>query len=300
MGPWTHNLGDNHPGEMIFPTNAKSDPWSSKIFEAMFAERLLGLTQYGNYRTMPNVTYYIMGDLSQSSLTWNTWATAADWPIAHTNRTLYFQSDETMSTSVTSSARNYTFIFDPHNPLSTVGGANLDSDNRGPYMQNTVESGRTDLLQFNYAITDPFLVTGRIWAHLYVTSNCTDTDFTAKLMDVYPNGMAYLLNDGIIRMRYRNGLNTAQFMDGSNKTVYDAWVDLWSTSYVLNSGHTLRISISSSNYPRFDVNPNTGAIITPVNAATSMYTAQNSLIVSSSYQSAIFLPIPTTIPNFIG
>lgn len=299
MGPWTHDLGNNKPGHMIFPLNAKSDPWSSKIFEAMYAESLLGLTQYGNYRTMPNVTYYVMGDLSTNSTSWNRWATAETWPLPYTNRSLYFQPNGTMATTPATTNRNYTYLYDPRLPIATAGGANLNPNNRGPFVQNNVETGKTDLLQFEYAVTEPLLVTGRISVHLFVVSNCTDTDFTAKLMDVYPNGTSYILNDGIVRMRFRDGLNHEKFMDGSNQTVYDAWIDLWSTSYVFNTGHTIRVSISSSNYPRFDVNPNTGLAIKPVNASTTVNIAQNSLVISNIYPSRIILPVPTSSPNFV-
>jgi predicted acyl esterase len=298
MGPWTHDLGNNIPGELAFPTNAKSDPWSNRIFEAMFAERLLNLTGYGDYRTMPNVTYYVMGDTGATSPFWNHWATADQWPIPYINQTLYFQPDTSMNTTLAASDRNYTYVFDPRDPVDTVGGANLMVNNRGPFDQRAVEGGRTDILRFDYPVATPLLVTGRIWAHLFITSNCTDTDFTVKLMDVYPDSTAWLLCDGIVRMRYRDGMAVEQFLDGTNQTVYEAWVDLWSTSYSFNAGHTLRISVSSSNYPRFDVNPNTGASIEPVDETTEIHTAQNTVLVSSAYPSGVILPVPIATPVY--
>ncbi len=298
MGPWTHDLGNSNPGELHFPSNAQGDPSSSQIFEAMFAERLLGRTEYGDYRTMPNVTYYVMGDTGETSTLWNHWATADQWPIPYSNKTLFFQPDTSMTNVNASSARNYTYIFDPRDPVTTVGGANLMTNNRGPFDQRAVELTRTDILRFDYPVTAPFLVTGRIWAHLFITSNCTDTDFTVKLMDVDSDG-AWLLCDGVIRMRYRDGMVSEKLMNGSNQTVYEAWVDLWSTSYCFNVGHTLRISVSSSNYPRFDVNPNTGAPILPVNETTTMYTAQNTVLVSPAYQSGLILPVPTAAPFYV-
>jgi predicted acyl esterase len=299
MGPWTHDLGNNKPGNLLFPTNAKSDPTSGRLFEAMFAERLLNTTAYGDYRTMPNVTYYVMGDTHVQSALWNRWATADGWPIPHTNRTLYFQANSSLAVASPTDAKNFTYLFDPKNPVATLGGANLRTDNRGSFDQREIETGRSDILHFDYPVTEPFLFTGNLWAHLFVTSNCTDTDFTVKLMDVAPDGSAWLLCDGIVRMRYREGMAQELFLDGSNQTVYDAWVDLWSTSYYFNTGHTLRVAVSSSNYPRFDVNPNTGGRIQPVDSNTPVKIAQNSVIVSAVYPSAIILPIPNQLPNYV-
>lgn len=299
MGPWTHTLSSQNAGELQYPTNAKSDPTSENLFQGMFAEKLLGTTQYGDYRTMANVTYYVMGDLTTNSTQWNRWATADAWPIPATNTTLYLASNSTISLTKSAEAKNFTYIFDPHNPIDTKGGANLNSDNRGPKDQRNVESNRADLIYFNSTITSPFTITGRIWAHLYITSNCTDTDFTVKLTDTYPDGRNMLICDGILRMRSREGQDKVVFMDGSGTTVYEAWIDLWSTSYVFNTGHTLSIGISSSNYPRFDVNPNTGGTIMPFNSTTPANYAKNSVVISNDYPSSLILPVPTTAPHFV-
>ena len=299
MGPWTHELDSNVSGNLVFPDNAKTDPWSSKIFEAMFAEQLLGRTDVGDYRTMPNVTYYVMGDTLEASPLWNKWAISDNWPIEHNNQAYYLQADGTLGTSIPSESNNFSYNFDPSNPVTTLGGANLVTNNRGSFDQSSVENGRSDMLHFEIPITEPLLVTGQITANLFVTSDCVDTDFTVKLMDVYPDGSSWIIADGIVRMRYRDGMSEELFMDGSDETIYEAMVDLWSTSYYFNEGHTLRISISSSNYPRFDVNPNTGATITPVTTATPYNIAHNTIVVSSAYPSALILPIPTSSPNYI-
>ena len=142
-------------------------------------------------------------------------------------------------------------------------------------------------------------MTGRIFGHVYVLSNCTDTDFTVKLCDVYPDGRSMLIADGILRMRYREGRDQEVFMDESGSTVYEAYIDLWSTSYVFNAGHRIHVSISSSNYPRFDVNPNTGEKVEPFITGDDFYYANNSLVISPDYPSSIVFPIPIDAPNFI-
>ena len=299
MGPWTHNLDFNEQGEFIFPDNANSDPNTDEIFEAMFGNKLLGRENLGDYRTMSNVTYYVMGELNTTSDSWNRWAESPNWPIDRNDINYYLHSDGSIATTSQSSLSVQSFLFDPTDPVVTVGGANLVGNNRGPFDQTEVEDSRTDILKFDMGISTPLLVTGRISVKLFIKSNCTDTDFTAKLIDIYPEGTQVLLNDGIARMRYREGLDHHAFMDGSGNTVYEINIDLWSTSHVFNTGHTLRLSISSSNYPRFDVNVNTGDTVEPVDETTAYKIANNSIVISDTYQSALILPIPISTPDFI-
>lgn len=299
MGPWTHALNSRNAGELTYPENAESDPYSNDIFEAMFAEKLLDITEFGDYRTFPNVTYYMMGDIDESSNEWNNWAEASDWPLPYTNKTLYFHENNTLQNVVPTSTSEKSFLYDPADPVDTLGGANLMSDNRGPFDQRPVEQNREDIVSFTYEITEPLLITGRIWGHLYITSNCTDTDFTVKLCDIYPDGREMLISDGIIRMRHRRGQDKAELMDGSKSTVYEAYVDLWSTAYVFNEGHQLKISVSSSNYPRFAPNLNTGEAIKYYDTDNTYNIANNSIVLSPTYNSSLILPIPDNSPNFI-
>ncbi len=298
MGPWTHDMFNNHSGELVYP-NARDAPKYNDLFNAMAVQQVFNSMQYGDYRTMSNVTYYIMGDVNVTSTTWNRWANASDWPVPYTNQTWYFHEGGALSLAPPMINANASYVFDPSNPVQTRGGANLDPTTRGPFDQRPVEESHGDILYFDNLTTAPVLVTGRIWAHLFVASNCTDTDFTVKLIDVYPDGSALLICDGIIRMRAREGQDHAVLMDGSGTTVYEAWVDLWSTAYVFNSGHTLRVAVSSSNYPRFDVNPNTGAAIQPVTTTTPKLCANNTVIFNSTCPSSIILPLPSSLPSFI-
>ena len=129
---------------------------------------------------------------------------------------------------------------------------------------------------------------GRIFGNLFVTSNCTDTDFTVKLTDVYPDGRSMLITDGSLTVRSRNNYTSEAFMSGNQTDVYELFVDLWSTAYVFAPGHKIRIAISSSNYPRFAVNPNTGA---PLAYNYLNYNiANNTLLVGPGYPSCIILP----------
>lgn len=298
MGPWTHGINENKSGELIYP-NANSNPYSNDIYQALFGEKLLGLTEFGNYRDYPNVTYYVMGDIDKNSENWNRWAISDKYPIPYFNQTWHFHSDNTLKLEKPNYYSKKNYIYNPTDPVETLGGTNLINTNRGPYDQRPVEENRSDIIHFEYDVKSPKLITGRILSKLYIKSNCTDTDFTVKLSDVYPDGRVMLISDGIARMRYREGRDKSVLMDGNMEKVYEILIDLWSTSYLFNSGHKIRVSISSSNYPRFDVNPNTGVKIEPFDENTTFNYANNSIILAPQYPSGIIFPIPISDPNFI-
>ena len=127
---------------------------------------------------------------------------------------------------------------------------------------------------------------------MFVSSDCLDTDFTIKLIDVYPaskdfpDGFALNLTDGMIRMRYRNSFTKEEFME-KNK-IYEISIVLYPTSNIFKKGHRIRVDVSSSNYPRFDYNPNTGE---PIGLNTRQTVANNSVYFSQDYPSNIILPI---------
>ena len=138
------------------------------------------------------------------------------------------------------------------------------------------------------SLNEPVWVTGRIKARLYVSSDCPDTDFTVKICDVYPDGRSMLITDGILRMRNRNGFDHWEFMEAGK--VYEIEVDLWSTAYIWNKGHKIRVEVSSSNAPRFLANPNTRA---PIASDGETKIAHNTLYFGNAYPSCILLPVVT-------
>ncbi|MHA1698682.1 MAG: CocE/NonD family hydrolase, partial [Promethearchaeota archaeon] len=159
----------------------------------------------------------------------------------------------------------------------------------GPYDQAiTGNLDRDDVLVFtSEPLTAPLDVVGRIWAKLWVSSNCSDTAFTVMLMDQYPNGSCYNVVDGILVMRFRDGFDheAAPMQPG---IVYPAIVDLWSTAYQFNTGHRIKVAISSSNYPRFERHPNNAGPLT--NHPSNFSKANNTILVGGSYDSCIILP----------
>jgi hypothetical protein len=122
---------------------------------------------------------------------------------------------------------------------------------------------------------------------LFVSSDCPDTDFTVKLTDVYPDGRSMFITDGILRMRNRNSQEYWELIEPGS--IYEINVDLWSTSYIWNAGHQIRVEVSSSNYPRFLNNPNTAD---GIGKNTSYNIAQNTIYLDTAHPSCIILPEP--------
>ncbi len=197
--------------------------------------------------------------------------------------------DGSLSEEVPQSEQADHFLYDPAEPVPTTGGilccdaAHLMS---GPHDQRPVES-RGDVLVYSTAeLKEELEVTGPVSAELYVSSSAIDTDFTAKLVDVWPNGFAQNLAEGILRGRFRNSQEKAEFMNPGE--VYRFRIDLWATANVFLKGHRLRLEVSSSNFPRFDRNLNTGED----NGRTSrMAKATNTVFHDREHPSALVLPL---------
>jgi predicted acyl esterase len=285
MGPWTHTgFFSRTQGELVYPRNSL-DRFSLRMFQDMVRCYIQNDTE--SYSHWPTVTYYVMGDVDDANAPGNEWRYAEDWPLPAENVSWYFQSNGQLTKETPGSAEPLTYPYDPRNPVPTIGGKNLYSP-AGPYDQSLVEN-RSDVLVFTSTMLEqPFEATGPVKARLFVSSDCVDTDFTVKLTDVYPDGRSMLITDGILRMRNRNSQNYWEFIQPG--TIYDIDVDLWSTSYIWNTGHSIRVEISSSNYPRFLSNPNTAD---GIGKNITALIAQNTLYVDSAHPSCLILPQPS-------
>ncbi len=286
MGPWTHgNVFSTKQGQLTFPDNSKGFDLIFNWEQSIFDEALRGVpTDWSGAR----VAYYLMGDVDQASSHWNYWRYAYDWPLDHVNTSFYMHKGGVLDKTAPTSAYNYSYLFDPRDPVETLGGQNQPFDTCGPYDQRSIEN-RSDVLLFeSEELTESFETVGRIWGHLYVSSNCSDTDFTVKLTDVYPDGRSMLITDGSLTVRSRNGYTNEDFMTGNKTDVYELLVDCWSTAYSFAPGHKIRVAISSSNYPRFGLNPNTGAPL--AESYLSYNIANNTLCTGPMYNSSIIFP----------
>jgi uncharacterized protein len=236
------------------------------------------------------------------------WRNAPDWPLPDTAYTSYFlhaggvmSPDKPKHTDIAPSR----YTFDPKDPVPTMGGGVSAADSimpAGAFDQRDRNLGskeglplnlRADILTFQ---TEPLAadmeVTGPVEMHLSASSSAVDTDFTAKLIDVYPpsedhpDGLAINLTDSIIRARYRNGFESPELM--TPDTAYDFVFQLYPTSNIFKKGHRIRLDISSSNWPRFDVNPNTGG---PLGLEQQYRVAHQAVFHDADRPSHIILPV---------
>ena len=231
----------------------------------------------------------------------NEWREEEDWPLARARSTRYFlhaAGNANSSGSLTRQApagklsaaeAKDSFVYDPADPVPTIGGplcCRGDLLHPGPFDQKEAEARKDVLLYSTPALEHDLEVTGPVTAELYVTSSAVDTDFTAKLVDVWPNGFAQNLTEGILRMRYRDSEEKPELAKPGQ--IYKISVDLWATSNVFLAGHKLRLEISSSNFPRFDRNLNTGE---EQARAKRMEKASNAVLHDPDHPSALILPI---------
>jgi uncharacterized protein len=246
----------------------------------------------GGKPPFPKVHYYVMGDGLDPKGPGNEWRTADAWPPLPTQkRSYYLQADGGLDVVASGESKNRGFDFDPNDPYPTYGGGNLLMPS-GPFDQSKESTSRKDLLKFASApLEAPLEILGKVLVELHVSSDAPDTDFTAKLVDIYPEGDAreILMLDRIQRVKLRNGFDKpAAFLTGSDEVVRIE-IDLWSISWILNKGHRIGLHVSSSNYPKFEVNPNTGADFPSEGEETPI--AHNVVHMGGVYPSAIILPI---------
>jgi uncharacterized protein len=289
IGPWSHNPGLKFPTRDFGPQARIGirlrqldwfDRWVRKVSRSDSAER-----------TAPLLHIFVMGP--------NVWREEHEWPLARTHYTpLYLSSNGHANSALGDGALEWrpvrnaqadTFTYDPKRPVPTIGGAiccNAKVLPPGPLDQTPTE-GRHDILIYTSPpLQDNIEVTGPVRVVLYAATSANDTDFTAKLVDVEPDGRPLLVTDGIQRLRYRASLNNPVFVKRNSK--YQINIDAGVTSYVFSTGHKIRLEISSSNFPRFDRNLNS----TRSNALeTKLAKAHQTVFHEVRYPSAIILPV---------
>jgi len=226
----------------------------------------------------------------------NEWRTADQWPLKDTQFTpWYFHSggsantldgDGTLSTSKPGDQPADTYTYDPDDPVPTIGGNHLMEAPKGAHDQRRAER-RKDVLMFtSEPLKKELEVTGPVRVVLYAASSARDTDWTAKLVVVEPDGTAYNLCDGVQRARWRESGSESSLIEPGK--VYRYEIDLWVTSNAFLPGHRIRVDISSSNFPRFDRNPNTG---NPFGQDAELMTAEQTVYHNKMYPSHIVLPV---------
>ena len=312
IGPWTHaGQGSNVSGEVEFTPDAAIDLNAFRLRWYDFRMRGEANGADGD----PPVLLYIMGTgddhrtaagrLSHGGY----WRAEREWPLARAReRTLYLHADLSLSPELPAEAESSTtYTFDPRRPVPTIGG-NISSNGglmtNGGYDQRPRDdthaaadrlplAERRDVLVFRTEpLTEDVEMTGTVVASLWVASTARDTDFTAKLVDEippnadYPVGFDLNIGDSILRARYREGLDRPKLLEPGRPERLE--IRLYPTANVFKKGHRIRVDVSSSNYPRFDVNPNTGD---PLGTHRRMPTADNTVFHDREHPSAVILPV---------
>lgn len=237
------------------------------------------------------LTYYVMGE--------NRWRYSDQWPLKNTQYTRWFLDHKNSANSLLGDGKlslqkpklikKDNFIYDPENPVPSLGGHTCCTGaetEAGGYEQSEIEKRQDVLVYTSEKLTSGIEVTGLIKAKLFVSSSAKDTDFTVKLIDVYPDGRAFNVQEGVIRMRYRNSLKEASFL--IKDKVYSVEIDLNATSNFFAKDHKIRIEVSSSNFPRIERNLNTGE---PNHLGVDFITANNTVWIGGNNASYIELPV---------
>lgn len=312
IGPWTHSgNARTYAGDVDFGPDAAIIDFNQD-YQIRWFDRLL---KNKNVEQLPGkpVQIFVMGTgpgnkneagrLNHGGY----WLEAENWPLPNAQEmTFYFQEDGGLTVKKTEKEESSTtYTFDPSHPVPTLGG-NVSArvkdgafnqrerpdfiGCRAPYLPL---SSRSDVLVFqSEPLSEDLTVIGPIQVQLYCSSSAVDTDFTVKLLDVYPPSIDYPsgfdmnLTDGVVRMSYRNERHTRDLIKPGE--VYEITIDLFPTANVFKKGHRIRIDISSSNFPRWDVNPNTGE---PLGKNRRQVLADNTVYHSAMNPSRIILPI---------
>lgn len=278
MGPWVHMTDQVKNGQLDYP-NAQS--YGMKKAMAFIDSWMKGApNDFG--KQQPRIDYYQMGE--------NEWRSTDVWPPKDSrDRVYYLQADRSISPNAPPpDSKAATFSYDPANPAPTVGGHVLDSSLApGPADQRDKVENRSDVLVFSTPVLEKDLVVaGKVRLKLSVSSDRADTDFTAILTDVYPDGRSMLVTEGIRRMRFRNTTSKEDLMRPGE--IYPITIELTNTALTFLKGHRARIIISSSNHPRFALNLNDGG---PMYKKGKGLVALNTLYADKRHPSVLVLPV---------
>jgi len=285
VGPWIHNSVHRKVGDLDYGPEAEVELHGIEL--RWFDYWLKGIDN--GILDEPRVQLFVTGA--------NTWRSENEWPLSRAQEVnYYFHSggransligDGTLSTTPPSQETSDSFVYDPENPVPTYGGGVImKPDVSGPRDRQSIQR-RDDVLVYTSSVLSADMeVTGRIIARFYAASSAPDTDFMSALVDVRPDGYAVLLACGNIRARHRNSFKTQELVTPGK--VYEYKIDLWSISHVFMKGHRIRVEITSSNFPWYDRNPNTGH---RVGEDAEMRKASQTLYHDSQYPSCIILPI---------
>ncbi len=294
IGPWEH-IGWGRPDSVVSPRLKAIGPVANspvnELTVAWFDHFLKG--KDNGIATGPRVDYFVMGE--------NRWHVADSWPIAGTRFENWYLgsnghagsllgdgmlSQQPVATGATTQDQ---FLYAPWDPVPSIGGHSCCAWTSGPqgqFDQSAVEQ-RSDVLVYSSPVlTQPIEITGPISVSLYARSSARSTDFTAKLVDVFPDGSAINLNNGIQNAEFRDSLRQTSFIHPGE--TYKYTIHVWPTSNLFQPGHRIRLEISSSDFPQFAPNPNTGDAF---GTSTKWQSAEQTILHDPAHPSALILPV---------
>lgn len=297
IGPWDHQTWSRVPTDRYVPApmlsaiGAAGEYPLDKVLTAWFDHFLKGRDN-GVSKGRPTVDYFEMGS--------NVWRRAPAWPLPDTEYTKYYLGSDGHAAGILGDGQltaqppaggrspdHYTY--DPRNPVPSAGGHSCCENGggqQGPYDQQTVEARPDVLVYTSPALTSDAHVTGPISVDLYAASSAKDTDWTAKLVDVAPDSTARNLNNGILRASFRtSSTRPTPIVPGK---VYKYTIKVWPTSNLFQAGHKIRLEISSSDFPQFAPNPNTGQRF---GVSAKVRTAHQTIYHDAAHPSSVTLPI---------
>lgn len=294
VGPWAHGPSAGTFAERSYGLMSGTDTADLTGLQLRWFDWLLRGRDNGIETEKP-VRIFVMGA--------DVWRDEADWPLPDTEYVDYFlhsggrantsAGDGHLSVESPGDEPEDVYLYDPRDPVPTRGGGTFLPGlglgvNAGPRDQRPVE-GRHDVLCYTTPpLAEALEVTGPVLAVLHISSSALDTDFTAKLVDVHPDGRAQNVADGILRARYRESLSAPRPLEPGR--IYEVVVDLVATSNVFAAGHCVRLEVSSSNFPRFDRNTNTGGEIAH-EGEDALVQAVNRVHHRAAHPSRLILPI---------
>jgi putative CocE/NonD family hydrolase len=286
VGPWVHadlGGGESH-GDVQFGPRAGVDMLGLHL--RWFDQRLKGVES--GFDAEPPIRIFVMGA--------NVWRDEHEWPLARANATSYYlrgrgranslHGDGELSQTPPGDEPADRYDYDPADPVPTVGGPSLLAEYMGPRDRRAIER-RDDVLVYSTPpLEESVEVTGPVEVDLYAATSAFDTDFTAALVDVHPNGQAILVTQGIVRARFRESLERPTLVEPGR--IYRYRIALWETSIAFGRGHRIRVEISSSNFPQFDRNLNSGEELA---TGTTLVVARQTVRHDSAAASRVVLPV---------
>jgi len=293
IGPWSHAFSHRYPA-IDFGSSATP---RVRTLQLAWFDRFLKISPESKHRS-PLLHIFVMGP--------NVWREEHEWPLARTRYTPYYLESEGHANTASGDGKLSRhldrdrdadhFAYNPANPVPTNGGAvccNPRLLRAGPLDQSRVEQRHDVLVYTSVPLREDLEATGPVGVTLYVMTSANDTDFSAKLVDVFPDGRPLLVTDGLTRLRYRLSLSKPALV--KKNAPYQVHIDAGVTSWVFGKGHRIRLEVSSSNFPRYDRNLNSNG---PNASQTKLVVAKQTVLHDAEYPSALVLPVIPRVRSY--